>query len=196
MRRLTMGSALILAIAIATWGDVHAQGVGAPLQLTPGAAAAHTKIPPNWKIISSQPDPLTGETLRIAQTMPKTTPVIDGKSILTEFVVKCGIRSNGVERPFLSVRFASLAGVGHFKNFQARYRFDEGPVQVFTATSKLGKNHAREFMLDSGPPDPSVVIASATRLRMEFNFQSAGMTFLDFNVSGAAQALNALACPD
>jgi hypothetical protein len=199
MWRLITGSLLILAIAVS--GESHAQGVGQPLQLSPDAAAApartgHVKVPANWQVIIGRPDPLTGETSPKAQTTPKAPSIVNGKPVPTLLIMRCGYRVRGLEDASLSVRFASLTGVGHFKKFEARYRFDESDVQQFTATSKVGKNHAREFKLDSGNPDPGIEIAGATRLRMQMNFQSAGVTFLDFNVSGATQALDALACPD
>ena len=190
---------LLLILGIAASGVARAQNAGQPLQLSPYATnqpapAGHVKVPANWKVIVERADPLTGGTARVAQTAPKTAPVIDGKSVPTLLVMQCGFEFEGLEHSALSIRFASLTGVGHFKKFEARYRFDEGPVQEFTATSKIGKNHAHEFMLDSGDPDPGVEITGATRLRMQFNFQSAGTTFLDFNVSGATQTLHALAC--
>ena len=199
MWRLITGSLLILAIAVS--GQAHAQGVGQPLQLSPGAAAApartgHVKVPANWQVIIGRPDPLTGETTPKAQTTPKAAPVINGKAVPTLLIMRCGYRVQGLEDAILSVRFASLTGAGHFKKFEARYRFDQGPVHEFTATSKTGKNRAREFLLEQNRPDPGVEITGATQLRMQFNFQSAGASFLEFNVSGATQTLNALACPD
>jgi len=199
MRRLITGSLLILAIAVS--GVARGQSAGQPLQLSPYATnqpapAGHVKVPVNWKIISGRPDPLTGETSPKAQTTPKVPPVVNGKPVPTLLIMRCGYRRQGLEDASLSVRFASLTGVGHFKKFEARYRFDESDVQELTATSKVEKNHAREFKLDSGDPDPGIEIAGAARLRVQMNFQSAGVTFMDFNVSGATQALNALACPD
>jgi len=93
------------------------------------------------------------------------------------------------------VLFTSLTGAGHFKKFQTRYRFDEGPVRSMELTSSIGKNYARAIVLPNlGAPAPGVEIVGAARLRIEFDFKSAGVTFLDFNVSGAAEALKAIAC--
>ncbi len=199
MLRLITRAALIMAVAVSD--GARAQGIGAPLQLSPYAApqptpAAHVKVPANWHVVVGRIDPLSGESSRMAETAPKTTPVINSKTVPTELVMRCGFKSHGLQYARLTVRFGSLTGVGHFKKFETRYRFDEGSIYQFTATSKIGKNHAREFLLNQIQPDPGVEIATAKRLRMEFNFQSAGVTFLDFNVSGATQALNALACPN
>lgn len=198
MRFLFAHLALILAIAVS--GEAGAQSAGAPLELTPGAAAepkpaVHGKIPSNWKIITNQLDLLTDETSRSAVTMPKSTPVIDGKSAPVALVLRCGGHRRGLPDPTVTVVFTSLTGVGYFKKFNARYRFDEGPVQSFTAESKVGKNHARAIPLsDFGNPSPGIEIAGANRLRVEFDFISAGVTYLDFNVSGATQAISALDC--
>jgi hypothetical protein len=207
---------LLLIAAAVTPGGVGAQGTGAPLPLGTGHAAAPApqapvKLPINWKILTMQPDPLTEQRLPQVMTLPKANPVIDGKSVTTALVMRCSSASKGVPDPQLIVVFGSLTGVGHFKNFDARYRFDEGPVHDFAAQSVIGKNHARAIVLPryldvsdnptlakiagpQGQVDPGIEIAGASRLRMEFNFKSAGAAFLDFNVSGATQAIAALGC--
>jgi len=207
---------LLLIGAIAAASVARAQGAGAPMQLGPGQVAApapqaSVKLPSNWKLVAGQPDPLTGQSLREVMTLPKADPTIDGKSVATALVMQCTRTVKGEPDPQLIVIFTSLTGVGHFKNFDARYRFDEGPVHSFAAQSVIGKNHARAIALprypdisdipglaklpaSQGPVDPGIEIAGAARLRIEFNFQSAGVTLLDFNVSGATQAIGALGC--
>jgi hypothetical protein len=83
-----------------------------------------------------------------------------------------------------------------FQDFASRYRFDDGAVHDFTATTILGKNHSHTFGLPlSTRLDPGVKITVSKRLRIAVNFQAAGTAFLDFNVSGSPQALAALDCP-
>jgi hypothetical protein len=208
---------LVVVLTVVVASEAWAQGVGVPLQLSPGQAPARApqasaKIPNNWKIIAGDPDPLTGQGSRKAMTLPKATPVIDGKSVETALVMQCSTSVKGMPDPQLIVIFTSLTGVGHFKNFGGRYRFDEGPVHEFSAESVIGKNHARAIplpeVLDASDlqdllklhagvhteVDPGVEIAGAMRLRIEFNFKSAGVIFLDFNVSGATQVVSALGC--
>jgi hypothetical protein len=140
-------------------------------------------------------------------------PVIDGKPVSTGLAMQCttDIRGKKTPTPQVAIVFLSLTGLGRFKKFSARYRFDEGPVHQFLAESSIGQNHARVIALPQGLKmpdvpelaklpaldneiDPGIEIAGATRLRVEFNFMSAGVTFLDFNVSGATQAITALGC--
>jgi hypothetical protein len=210
---------LILIGAVGLSPAAHAQSAGAPLQLSPGHQPATTAAPPapvkvsgNWKVIAVRPDPLTGQSFRQVITLSKTNPVIHGKSVATALLMQCSRVVKGLQDPQLIVVFTSLRGIGHFKNFGARYRFDEGPVHDFTGQSVIGKDHARAIalprMIDvseiAGLPklpslesqvDPGIEIAGASRLRVEFDFRSAGVTFLDFNVSGATQAIDALRCP-
>jgi hypothetical protein len=170
------------------------------LQLSPGggpqpASKADVKIPRNWKIVTGRADPLTDKATRVAMTRPKSTPVINGKSVATALMMDCNPDPRLSPGPVLVVAFDSLTGVGHFKTFESRYRFDEGPVHDFTATTTLGKNHSRALALPlSTRLDPGVEIAVAKRLRLQFNFRMGGVAFLDFDVSGSAQALAALGC--
>jgi len=182
-------------------GAAYAQNAGAPLQLAPDdtqppPAKAGAKVPRNWKIVTSRPDPLTEKVRRMAMTRPKSTPVVNGKSIPTALMMNCNPAPKLSPGPILVVSFQSLTGVGHFKTFGARYRLDEGPVHDFTAETILGKDHSWTFALPfSTRFDPGVEIAVSRRLRLGVNFQSAGTIFLDFDVSGSQQALAALGCP-
>jgi hypothetical protein len=170
-------------------------------------------VPGHWHIVTSESEALTEEKSHTAVVMPKTMPVIDGKTVTTGLVLRCSKSASGSPIPQLVFAFTSLTGVGHFKNFSARYRFDEGPVRNVDLSSEVGKNHSRAITLPNrvsetppmyakelakelhdAPPDPGVKIAGATRLRVEFNFRSAGIAFLDFDVSGATQAMRAIGC--
>ena len=171
------------------------------MQLSPGAAnapapAGHVNVPHNWKIVTTRAEPLSGKITRFAMTKPKSTPIINGKSVASALMMECNPDPRLSPGPVLVMAFDSLTGIGHFKTFASRYRFDEGPVHDFTATSTLGKNHMRAFALPlSTRLDPGVEIAVSKRLRLELNFRTAGVTFLDFDVSGSRPALAALGCP-
>lgn len=198
MWRLFLASTLMLMIAVS--GELYAQGVGAPLQLAPGDSAqsqpkSGTKVPRNWKIVTGTPDPLTEKVTPVAMARPKSTPVINGKTAPAALMMSCNPNPDVSPGPLLVVAFDGLTGIGHFKTFSSRYRFDEGPVHDFTATTTLGKNHSRAFALPlSTRLDPGVEIAVSKRLRVDANFRTAGVIFLDFDVSGSPQALAALHC--
>jgi hypothetical protein len=196
----------LLAVAL---GVARAQSAE-PLQLSPNTSAPEkgVKIPSHWKIIANGPEALTEEKSRTVMTLLKTMPVIDRKTVTTGLILRCSRTATGSALPQLVFIFTSLTGVEHFKNFSARYHFDEGPVHI-DLSSEIGKNHARGIALSNPnaetspmlakllhdlPPDPGVEIAGATRLRMEFNFRSAGIAFLDFDVSGSTQAMRAVGC--
>jgi hypothetical protein len=191
----------VLTLAIEIPGNAQAQQAGAPLQLAPSGTEQHglaisAKLPHNWKIISRRPDPLTDKVTPVAMTRPKSTPVINGRSIPAALTMSCNPNPRLSPGPVLVVVFDGLTGVGHFKTFASRYRFDEGAVHDFTATTILGRNHSRAFALPlSTRLDPGVEIAVSKRLRLAVNFQTAGTSFLDFDVSGSPQALAALNCP-
>jgi hypothetical protein len=207
MYRLITRSALILAIAVL--GGPHGQAVGAPLQLSPGAAtgpapAVHAKIPNNWKLITNRPDPLTEKSSRYVVDMAKTKPVFHGQTITAALVVHCvTVFLNKPSEPELILLFTGLQGIGHINRLPTKYRWDEGRVHSFMlkGTGKTGKRAIALAKLISPVPDvvpsedPISDIVAAKRLRVEVTFQSAGTVFLDFDVSGANQALDALACP-
>jgi len=187
---------IFISVAVVS-GSARAQGAGQPLQVGPGTTASESgvKVPSNWKITPGGYEELTDEKSRMAITLPKSTPVIDGKSVTTGLVLRCEVNPSGPPIPRLTVIFTSLTGVGHFKKFQTRYRFDEGPVRSMELTSNIGKNYARAIVLPNlGAPAPGFEIVGATRLRIEFDFKSAGVTFLDFTVTGAPQAMRAIGC--
>ena len=198
MRQSIWLVAFILIVGMA--GDTYAQRAEAPLRLAPSGAPrpipnATLKVPHNWKIVTSRADPLTEKVIRLAMTRPKSTPVINGKSVPVALMMSCNPAPRLSPGPLLVVAFDGLTGAGHFKTFASRYRLDDGAVHDFTATTILGKNHSRTFGLPlSTRLDPGVEIAISKRLRIAVNFQTAGTTFLDFNVSGSPQALAALDC--
>lgn len=188
-------------LTIGTAGDTYAQRADAPLRLAPSGAPrpipnAALNVAHNWKIVTSRADPLTDKVIRLAMTRPRSTPVINGKSAPVALMMSCNPIPRLSPGPVLVVAFDELTGAGHFKTFAGRYRFDDGAVHDFTATTILGKKHSRTFGLPlSTRLDPGVEITVSKRLRIEVNFQAAGTAFLDFNVSGSPQALAALDCP-
>jgi hypothetical protein len=190
-------SVLIAVLCVAVWHNPYAQGAGQPLQIGPGTTApdAGAKVPKNWSIRDNGPEALTDQPTRMAITLPKSTPIIDGKSVTTGLILRCGINPDGPPLPQLTVIFTSLTGIGHFQKVNIKYRFDEGPVHGMELKSIIGKNFIRAIVVpNTAVPPPGVEIASATRFRIEIDFKSAGVTFLDFNVTGATQALRAIGC--
>lgn len=206
MRYFTSLLALILAVAVSV--EARAQGAGAPLQLTPGGAAqpapaVRGKVSSNWKIVTNRPDPLTEKTSRYAVDTPKTKPVLRGRPISAAAVLHCVmVYTNKPSEPELMLLFTGMEGVGHVKNLPTEYRWDEGRIHSFMLKG-TGKTGARAIVLpklispvpDAVPSeDPISDIIAANRLRVEVTFESAGKVFLDFDVSGAAQALGVVDC--
>jgi hypothetical protein len=198
----------ILVLTVSASSDARSQGAGAPLQLSPGGTANlprenHAKIPGNWKIIVNKPDPLTDKPSRYAVDLPKTKPVFHGQAVTVALVMHCvTVFLNKPSEPELMLLFTGMTGIGHINNLPTNFRWDEGPIHSFMLKG-TGKTGARTIVLPrliSPAPelvasqDPVSDIVEAGRLRVEVTFQSAGMVFLDFNVSGAAQAISALAC--
>ena len=111
-------------------------------------------------------------------TRPKSTPVINGKSAPVALMMGCNPVPRLSPGPVLVAAFDGLTGAGHFKTFASRYRFDDGAVHDFTATTILGKNHSHTFGLPlSTRLDPGVKITVSKRLRIAVNFQAAGTSF-------------------
>jgi hypothetical protein len=206
MWRLIARSAVILTIAAS--GEARAQRMGAPLGLSPGATAepapaVRGKVPSNWKIIANRPDPLTEKASRYAVDTPKTKPVFHGRPISAAAVLHCvTVFTNKPSEPELVILLTGMEGVGHIKNLPTEYRWDEGRIHSFTLKG-TGKTGTRAIVLPKlVSPVPDVVpsedpisdLVTANRLRAEVSLPSAGKIFVDFDVSGAAQALSAVDC--
>ena len=59
----------------------------------------------------------------------------------------------------------------------------------------IGRNGAHAMLLPKfGNEDPVADVVAAKRLRVEIDLPSARGTLLDFNVTGAADAVKAIAC--
>jgi hypothetical protein len=127
----------------------------------------------------------------MAITLPKSTPVIDGKSVTTGLRSRSGWTAASATYGDFHVAY----GIGHFQKVKIQYRFDDGPVRGMELKSIIGKDFIRAIVVPStAVPPPGVEIVTATRFRIEIDFKSAGVTFLDFNVTGATQALRAIGC--
>ncbi len=194
---------LILGCLTLVGGSARAQAPSAPLHINPAAApppaasgAAHAAVPSNWKIVDAGRDPVTERPMRMAITLPKSDSAKNGRSGATGLAIICfSANPNIPTHPELALVFTAVTGVGRYKKFAARYRFDEGPIYNPTLTSDVGKNGTRRFILPtSSDPSPATEITGASQFRAEVNLHSAGIVFLDFNVAGAAAAIKAIAC--
>ena len=173
----------------------HAQAPQAPLQLVPGAVAAavNAEVPTNWNIVDGERDPLTEKTSRMAITLPKSDSAMRQAAGLG--LICLSSSPNGPTHPEVALVFTSLAGLSRYKKFPIRYRFDEGSVSESVVPGKVGANSARRLILPALPDrDPVHAIASAKQLRIEVDLRTRGTVFLDFDVSGAAAAIKAIAC--
>lgn len=194
---------LILGSLTLVGGSARAQAPSAPLQLNPGAVllpnisgAAHAAVPSNWKIVDSGRDPLNEMPRRTAITLPKSNSAKNGKSGATGLVLVClSADPNAPTHPEVALVFTSLTGTGNRKKFPSAYRFDEEPLRSIVLTSDVGVGGSRRLILPTFPDqNPVAEIAAAKEFRIEVDLHSAGTVFLDFNVSGAAAAISAIAC--
>jgi hypothetical protein len=171
------------------------------LRIAAGAAAAllvahaQAEVPSAWKVIDGQRDPLTEQTARYAVTMPKSSPVQNGKPVTTALIIRCEkVFQNAPARPELVILFTPLTGWWHVKTIETLYRFDEGPVRDYKLDFP-GRAGVRVIALPKfTDQDPIADLIAAKRLRVEITLPYSGRTFLDFNVSGANEAVQAVSC--
>lgn len=159
-----------------------------------GAREARSQGASAWKI-ATQHDALADRDSRIAVTVPKSDPTQDGKPVTTALIISCGSTNpNGPTHPQLTILFTPLTHMFHVDAVTARYRFDEGPVRQY----KLGihgRNSAYTIELPKlTDQDPITDLLAAKRLRAEVYLPRTTNTLLDFNLSGAAEAVRAIAC--
>ena len=194
-----------LAAKVANWGDRRMlRGKRLSRLMLPLLVALHAATAlavgearsevANWKIVTKK-DELTEQELRFAATTPKSNPMQHGKSVTTILTLRCvTIFLNRPTQPELMILFTSLTGMWHVKNFHTRYRFDEGPVRDYKL-SVAGRGGAHAIALPKFPnQDPVADLVAAKRLRVEVTLPSGGPTLLDFNVTGAADAVRAISC--
>ena len=200
MRRSFLLVIAVLTVAAARAG-ANAQAPGAPLQLNPPANLAISKqapIPKNWKFVDSGRDPFTEKPIRLATTPPKPNSSHNAKLGSVALRIECVFDYtsevtrdvNKATQPAVVIAFAALSGIRNYKKFSTRFRFDEGPIYNLTLASEVGNNGMRGLIL----PTPITQIAAATEFRAEVDLHSAGIVYLDFDVSGAATVIDALAC--
>ncbi len=182
-----LGSKLLLPLAL-LW-------VAASLiAIAPGFGEARAQGATTWKIASER-DQLSDRVSRFAVAMPKSDPVMQGKSVTTALIIKCaGVAQTPRAHPELMILFTSLPQTKHTKALATRYRFDDGAVRDYTLKLS-GRNGAHAMLLPKfSNEDPVADVVAAKRLRVEINLSSTGATLLDFNVTGAADAVKAIAC--
>ena len=164
------------------------------LVVVPGSGEAPAQNAAAWKI-EAERDKLTERVSRFALTLPKSDPVMQGKSVTTALIITCA--GGAPTRPAhaeLMILFTSLPRAKHAKAIATRYRFDDGAVRDYKLKI-IGRNGAHAMLLPKfGNEDPVADVVSAKRLRVEIDLPSAGATLLDFNVIGAADAVKTIAC--
>lgn len=193
-----------LAAKVANWGDskdaarhaiVAADALLVALHAATALAVGEARFEvANWKIVTKK-DELTEQELRFAAMTPKSNPMQQGKYVTTVLILRCAIVFlNRPTQPELMILFTSLTGMWHVKNFHTRYRFDEGPVRDYRL-SVAGRGGANAIVLPKFPDqDPVADLVAAKRLRVEVTLPSGGPTLLDFNVTGAINAVRAISC--
>jgi hypothetical protein len=161
--------------------------------VTLAASTAHGQGATAWKI-ATEKDQLSNRLSRFAVTMPKSAPVQAGKPVTTALIIKCGSAlAGGATHAELMILFPSLPAK-HMRTIATRYRFDDGPVRDYKL-KVAGKNGAHAILLPKfSDQDPVADLVAAKRLRVEVDLPNTQNTLLDFNVTGAADAVRAIAC--
>ncbi len=164
------------------------------LAVVPGSGEARAQNATAWKI-EAERDKLTERVSRFALTLPKSGPVMQGKSVTTALIITCaGGAPARPTHPELMILFTSLPRAKHAKAIATRYRFDDGTVRDYKL-KVIGRNGAHAMLLPKfGNEDPVADVVAAKPLRVEIDLPSARGTLLDFNVTGAADAVKAIAC--
>jgi hypothetical protein len=143
-----------------------------------------------WKIATER-DKLTDRLSRFAVTLPKADAVQHGRSVTTALIIRC---ASAPAHPELMILFTSLTGLWRTRTIETRYRFDDGPVRDYKLKI-TGRNNAHAILLPKfSNEDPVSDLVAAKRLRVEVSLPDAENTVLDFNVTGAADAVKAIAC--
>jgi len=100
------------------------------LAIVPGSGKAPAQTATAWKI-EAERDKLTERVSRFALTLPKSDPVMQGKSVTTALIITCArpapARPKHAE---LMILFTSLPRTKHAKAIATRYRFDDGPFVI------------------------------------------------------------------
>src|SRR5208282_192407 len=161
------------------------------LAVVSGSGEAPAQIATAWKI-EAERDKLTERESRFALTVPKSDPVMQGKSVTTALIITCA--GEAPARPAhaeLMILFTSLPRAKHAKAIATRYHFDDGAVRDYKL-KVIGRNGAHAMPLPKfGNEDPVADVVAAKRLRVEIDLPSERGTLLDFNVTGAADAVKA-----
>jgi hypothetical protein len=161
--------------------------------ITLGTGEASAQGTTAWKIATER-DQMSDRLVRFAVTLPKSAPVLDGKSVTTALIIRCGSAfTNGPTHPELMILFTSLTET-RMRTVATRYRFDDGPVRDYKLKI-TGRHGAHAILLPKfSDQDPIADLMGAKRLRLEVNLRNAENTLLDFNVTGAADFVRAIAC--
>lgn len=172
----SLGVAAFLIATVPGFGEACAQGATA------------------WKIATER-DQFADRVSCFAVTLPKSDPVMQGKSVTTALILRCaGVPGTARAHPELMILFTSLPRAKHAKAIGTRYRFDDGAVRDYKLKLS-GRNGAHAMLLPKfSNEDPVADVVAAKRLRVEIDLPSAGPTLLDFNITGAADAVKAIAC--
>lgn len=166
------------------------------------AATLAQAEPSAWRIVDGKADPLTDKPARTAIDVAKSTPVLNGRPVTGALIIHCvAVFSNQPPEPALGLMFTGLTELGHVKKVVAQYRWDEGPVQS-DALKAVGKNGVRMLALPKlvsltklvPGQDPVADLVTAKRLRAKVLFGTAGVVFVDFDVTGADAAIRNLGC--
>ena len=162
-------------------------------------ASTLTSQPANatWKA-NSTTDPLTKEKHPYMSSAGKGAIRQFGHNVTSQLIIYCvQLPNQGVPYPSADLLFSERVGVG---GVTARFRFDTGLVHV---REMEASHNGNQFSLLTGLggiliqyKGPFDEFKTSKKLRTEVSLPWAGDTVIEFDTSGASEALDGIPCDE
>jgi len=167
--------------------------LAATLFVALGSQAANA----TWKA-NSITDPLTKEKHPYMSSAGHGAIRQFGRTVSSQLIIYCvQLPEQGVPYPSVDLLFSEKVGVG---DLTARFRFDTGLVHV---REMEASHNGNQFPLLTGLgsiliqyKEPFDEFKTSKKLRTEVSLPWAGDTVIEFDTSGASEALNKMPCDE
>jgi hypothetical protein len=164
--------------------------LAATLVLALGSQAANA----TWKA-NSETDPLTKERRPYMSSAGQGAIRQFGHTVSSQLIIHCAFPfEQGVPHLSVDLRFSDSVAVGGVK---ARFRFDTGPVHE--REIRAGSGNQFPFLVGSGSDESKTSFhefKTSKKLRTQVKLPWAGDTVIEFDTSGASEALNRIPCEE
>ena len=149
-----------------------------------------------WKP-SSYTDPLTKEKHSYMSSAGKGTIRQFGHTVSSQLIIFCvPLPEQGVPFPAVDLLFSERVGVG---DLTAQFRFDDGLVHVREMGAESHNGNQFSLLLDLGSVEYQSSFdefKTSKKLRTQVSLPWAGDTVIEFDTSGASEALNKIPCEE